>query len=494
MAMVQNGHNRESISSRIWGELLRVLHPLMAKIIVTVGVLVEFSTVCFAQTSVSGNSATSCAVAYHGKTHFIRLQETNKEIGRVEYSKTLGKYVSFAHFPFHIPYAHRRRVKEFLAELTENTGLPGRYYIDMSCGEFGYYELADSPVWNPRDVYKMWPEIFRIISINARISTVMKTIRMFPLAERTHGDLNKMGELHGSDRDPGEFSFDSFSVEDDLRPPVPAKKEQPVVIDREKINTDVEKLLANTKFPCRAELKKAVGKRDMEAVSMIAGRADLSEEARRICALYTAVYGDRSAEENFRLAKKNFMAWKPEIMMAYLQQAVKAEHPEAEHFLGQYLYRFDQGTPEEIFGLFQRAYKHGYADAEASLARCLWFGFGTKKDQRKAFEMAKNYLAKVKDPNWGCLHSIAKTVAGLGYLKFDKNKEKGLKFIHDPVTVQGVFAADCVSFYGLYGVPQSFCDHELDGGLEPHWTHLDVLTEGFPSKRDQKIIGILDYQ
>ena len=74
----------------------------------------------------------------------------------------------------------------------------------------------------------------------------------------------------------------------------------------------------------------------MKAISAIAGRADLSEEARRICIFYSAVYGDRSAEENFRLAKKNFMAWKPE-MMIYLQKAVKAEHPEAEHFLGQYL-------------------------------------------------------------------------------------------------------------------------------------------------------------
>jgi|GEM_PF-5373594 len=185
----------------------------MVKNILISIIFTTVSMVCSAETSVSGNRAASCAVAYHGKTHFIRLQGTNREIGRVEYSKSLGKYVSFAHFPFRIPYAHRRKVKEFLAELTGTAGWQGRYYIDMSSGEFGYCELVDLPVWNPRDVYKMWPEIFRIISINARVSTVMKTVRMFPLAERTHGDLNKMRELHGSDRDPGEFSFDTFSVE-----------------------------------------------------------------------------------------------------------------------------------------------------------------------------------------------------------------------------------------------------------------------------------------
>ena len=139
---------------------------------------------------------------------------------------------------------------------------------------------------------------------------------------------------------------------------------------------------------------------------------------------------------------------------------------EAEHFLGQYLYRFDLGTPEEIFNLFKRAYTHGNANAEASLARCYWFGFGTKSDKKKAFEMAKSYLRKTKDPGWSdCFFSIAQTIAGLGYLRFDKNKEKGLKLISATTTVLGVIVVESVYFYGLYGIPQSYGDHDFEGGL-----------------------------
>ena len=67
-------------------------------------------------------------------------------------------------------------------------------------------------------------------------------------------------------------------------------------------------------------------------------------------------------------------------------------------------------------------------------------------------------------------------------------------YTHDSVTIQRVIAADCVYIYGLYGIPQSLGEHELEGGLQPHWAHLDVLTEGFRSKRDEKIIAILEYQ
>ena len=58
----------------------------MVKNILISIIFTTVSMVCSAETSVSGNRAASCAVAYHGKTHFIRLQGTNREIGRVEYN------------------------------------------------------------------------------------------------------------------------------------------------------------------------------------------------------------------------------------------------------------------------------------------------------------------------------------------------------------------------------------------------------------------------
>ena len=457
-------------------------------------IFITVSTVCFAQTPALAGDVKKYNVIRHDKNYFIRLQNNN-DIGRVEYNETLKKYVSFAFFPFHIPYSHRRTVREFLAELTKTTKLPGRYYIDMSCGEFGYYELSSTPVWNPRDVYKIWPEIYRIISTNARVSTVLKTIHIFPLSERTHGDLTKMKEIKDIDKNPGEFDYDSFSVEEDLLRPVPAKTTLSVTVDIKKINADFVRLLTNSKFPHHADLKKAAEKRDTETILQIADKLDSKSDEYKICILYAAIYGQKSAKENFASAERWFYKWEPELMMSYLQKAVEARLPEAEHFLGQYLYRFDLGTPEEIFNLWQRAYKGGEFDAGASLARYYWFGFGTERNQRKAFEIAKQYLAKVKEPAGdSCFYSIAKTIAGLGYLKFDKNKEKGLKLIHDPTTVQGVIAADCVYFYGLYGVPQSLGTHELEGGLQPHWAHLDVMEEGFRSKRDEKIIAIFEYQ
>ena len=61
--------------------------------------------------------------------------------------------------------------------------------------------------------------------------------------------------------------------------------------------------------------------------------------------------------------------------------------------------------------------------------------------------------------------------------------------IHDSVTIQRVIAADCVYIYGVYGIPQSLGEHELEGGLHPHWAHSDVLTEGFRIVGGVKKIG-----
>ena len=265
------------------------------------------------------------------------------------------------------------------------------------------------------------------------------------------------------------------------------------VIDRKKITADFEKLLKNPRTPHRAKLQQAAQKRDMEAIYRIASGMAPGSDDSLICFFYAADNGHIGAA--FRAAVHLFCQWEPELMMQYLRKAVDAKHAEAQHFLAHYLYRFDQGTPEEIFNLYQRSAKQGFADAEASLARCYWFGFGTARNRKKGFEIAKSYLAKTKKPDESCcFESIARTIAGMGYLKFEKNMVKGLKLINDPVTVQGNIAANTVYFYGLYGVPQSFGEHKLEGGLQPHWAHLDVLEEGFPSKRDEKIIRILKYQ
>ena len=467
----------------------------MQKHIAAIVFFVVIANVCFAKAPVIYGDMKHCKVVRFDDMYIIKLQGTTQNIGRIEYSKRLKKYVSFACFPFRVPYSHRRAVKEFLSELNKRNELPGRYYIDMSNGEFGYFELSDVPMWNPRDVYKLWPEIFRIVSFNTRVSTVLQTIRMFPLKERTQGDLSKMKEFNSANCSPGEFDYDTFCVEDDFLPPQPEENVPSAVVDRKKIDADFAKLLGNTKAAYHAELKKAVEKQDMEKILQIVERYKLKNAEHRICVLYAAIHGKKSGKENFESAKKWFNEWKPELMMPYLQNAVKAEVPAAEHFMAQFLYRFDLGSPKEIFALFQKSYAHGYEDAEASLARCYWFGFGTARDQKKAFEMAKRYLSKIKNPDADdCFVSTAKTVAGLGYLKLDRNREKGLKLINDPETVQGTLIANTVYFYGLFGVPQSYGKHELGGGLQPHWTHLDVLMEGFPSKRDNEMIRILKYQ
>ena len=75
---------------------------------------------------------------------FIKVKGLKENIGHVKYYKKLRKYVSFTYFPYRVPYAHRRTVREFQAEITKKSGLPGRYYIDMSSGLCGYYELSDT--------------------------------------------------------------------------------------------------------------------------------------------------------------------------------------------------------------------------------------------------------------------------------------------------------------------------------------------------------------
>ena len=465
----------------------------MLKKSVIVFLLCFVSIVCLAEVFVSGKNTQACKVTLQQDAACsVKVKGMKEQIGYVEYNKKLRKYVSVAYFPSGVPYAFRRTVREFLTEVTGKSSLPGKYFIDMSNGVCGYYELSDTAVWQPRDIYKLWPEIFRIVSINARVSTVLKTVEMFPLSERTQGDLTKMKAFKVRDFNPGEFDYDMFSVEQELMPSAPEKVPS-FTIDKKKIKADFEKLLADKKFLYHVELKNAAVKRDMETVCRIAARKDVAEKEGNVCRLYAAVNGH--AKINFKLAKDYFMIWRPEKMMPFLRKAVELKLPEAEHFLGQYLYRFDLGTPEEIFHLWKRAYKGGYIDAEASLARCYWFGFGTKRNQKKAFVMAKKYLSKIKKLSEDdCFHSIAKTVAGLGYLKFDKNKEKGLKLINDPVTEQGVMVANSVYWYGLYGVPQSYGEHCLGGGLQPHWAHLDVLFAGYRSNRDKKMLRILEYQ
>lgn len=467
----------------------------MLKSVFAIFVFAAITTAGFAQDLVLYGNIKNCKVTRFDKKYFIKLQKNNADIGKVEYNERLKKYVSFAFFPFQIPYSHRRAAREFLSELTKTTKHPGRYYIDMSNGEFGYYELMESPTWNPRDVYTLWPEMFRLVSTNARLSTIMKTIQIFPLAERTHGDLSKMTDIDDSDIDPREFEYDVFSVTEDLQLEETASKKYIFTIDRKKFTADFEKLLRDAKFQYHSELKKAVEWQDLKTIFKIAMQFNFDAPEYMLCLYYAANLGHPGA--NFELAKTIFYYhdYKIEAFIPYLQKAVDAKFAEAEHFLGQYLYRFDKGTPEEIFNLFERAHTHGHTDAEASLARCYWFGFGTERNQKKAFELAKIYLSKWKEPDSDdCFFSIAQTIAGLGYLKFDKNKEKGLKLINAPSTVLGVIAADCVYYYGLYGVPQTYGQHELDGGLQPHWAHLDVMYEGFKSKRDEKIIAIFEYQ
>ena len=466
----------------------------MLKSVFTIVVFAAVTTAVFAQNLVLSGDVKNCKITSYDKKYFIKLQNNN-DIGRVEYNETLKKYVSFAFLPFHIPYSFRRTAREFLSELTKNTKLPGRYYINMSNGEVGYYELADTPVWQPRDVYKLWPEMFRLVGTNARVSTMLKTIRLFPLEERTQGDLSKMTDFTESHIDPGEFEYDDFYVTKDLQIKEPPSKKCIFTIDRKKFAADFEKLRSDTKFEYHAELKKAVEKQDMETIFQIATKFRFDANEYMLCLYYAASHGHAGA--NFELAKNIFYHRDPQIeaFMPYLQKAADAGFAEAEHFLGQYLYRFDLGTPEEIFNLFKRAYTHGNANAEASLARCYWFGFGTKIDKKKAFEIAKSYLRKTKDPGWSdCFFSIAQTIAGLGYLRFDKNKEKGLKLISATTTVLGVIVVESVYFYGLYGIPQSYGDHDFEGGLEPHCSHLDIMYEGFRSGRDEKIIAIFEYQ
>jgi len=327
----------------------------MLKSVFTLFVFAAVTTAGFAQDLMLSGDVKNCKVTSYDKNYFIKLQTNNADIGRIEYNKRLKKYVSFAFFPFRIPYSHRLAAREFLSELTKTNKHPGRYYIDMSSGEFGYYELTDTPEWHPRDVYKLWPEIFRLVSTNARLSTIMKTIQMFPLSERTHGDLTQMKEIKNNGRNPGEFEYDMFSVEEDLRLAEPQQKTLAFTIDKKKIVADFEKLLADKKFPYHVELKNAAAKRDIEAICKIAEQPGISTEAKDTCLFYAAVNGH--TQTNFKIAKKYFLVWKPEMMMPFLQKAVEGKLPEAEHFLGQYLYRFDQGTPEEIFRLWARHIK-----------------------------------------------------------------------------------------------------------------------------------------
>lgn len=195
----------------------------MLKSVFTIVVFAAVTTAVFAQNLVLSGDVKNCKITSYDKKYFIKLQNNN-DIGRVEYNETLKKYVSFAFFPFHIPYSFRRTAREFLSELTKNTKLPGRYYINMSNGEVGYYELADTPVWQPRDVYKLWPEMFRLVGTNARVSTMLKTIRLFPLEERTQGDLSKMTDFTESHIDPGEFEYDDFYVTKDLQIKAPLQR------------------------------------------------------------------------------------------------------------------------------------------------------------------------------------------------------------------------------------------------------------------------------
>ena len=210
----------------------------------------------YANTVVSEKNIKSCYVPYQNKTHFIKLHETNEIIGRVEYNSRLKKYVSFAFFPFQIQYQRRRAVQNFLAELTKySVGIRGKYYIDMSSGEVGYYEITATPQWLPRELYKIWPEISRIVKDCARTSTVMKTIQMFPLKDRTHGNLSLMKEIEYSDLDPGEFVEPGYSVEEELELPEKFEKKHDAVIDRKKIMTDFNRLIADDRLPDRILLR-----------------------------------------------------------------------------------------------------------------------------------------------------------------------------------------------------------------------------------------------
>ena len=463
----------------------------MLKNFVIVCLLFAAAAAGFARTVVSGKNVQACRVSCNDGISYIKLKENGKSIGTVAYSKELKKYVSYAYLPFSVPYSHRRVVREFLTELSRSSRLPGKYYIDMSDGLCGYYELSDKPVWQPRDIFKLWPEIYRIVKNNTRLSTVLDTVKLFPLSERTCGDLAQMPEFKPSAGDPGEFMYDQFCVEEALF--ASAEKKPEFVIDAKKITDDFHKLLSGPRRAQFSRIKQAAEKQDFEQIYQLSIQFNNGDDC-NVCLDYAALNGH--AKANFYLAVRLFNSWQPEKMMPYLKKAVSAGNADAENFLGHYLYRFDKGTPREIFELFQKAYKHGSPESMASLAHCYWFGFGTERNQKKAFELAKKYLSGKFNPAYDCdfFDSAARTIAGLGYLKFEKNRQKGLKHLQDPDTVPGSVAGNCVYLYGLYGVPQSFGKHDLNLSLAPHWAHMDVFNGSFASKRDAELLRLTDYQ
>lgn len=488
----------------------RRIYNMLKKIFALIFVCSVVVMDCFAEDSIPNSYSNFCEIEYKwSETFFIHLKENKKLIGRVEYNKDLKKYVSFAFFPFEIQYPMRRAVREFLIELTKYTkDLPGKYYIDMCSGEVGYYEVMDTPKWQPRDVYNIWPEIFRIVHNCTRTSTVMKTIQMFPPKERTHGDLTKMKKIKTSDSDysdevdligPGYSVKEGFTQIDEPDNNIWEFPTEEIVIDHEKIKADFLSLLNNTLSPYYQRLKQAWLSQDIEKIFQIAStmkQEDFKEQ--EICFRYAAICGH--AQANYRVAENLFFQdWRGGEMLVYLRKAVEQEYPEAEFFLAQFLDRFEQGTPQEVFELFQRAVKHGYQYAEPALARCYWFGFGTKRNREKAFEMAKAYLEKYPEVHEkysldGWADSIAKMVAGLGYLKFTNEKTKGLQLLEDPQTELGYIVLNCVHFYGLYGVPQGLDLFPYVYNLQEHSYPHKIIFEDYQSKREFKLKQILEYQ
>ena len=81
----------------------------MLKSVFTLFVFAAVTTAGFAQDLMLSGDVKNCKVTGYDKNYFIKLQTNNADIGRIEYNKRLKKYVSFAFFPFRIPYSHRKQ-------------------------------------------------------------------------------------------------------------------------------------------------------------------------------------------------------------------------------------------------------------------------------------------------------------------------------------------------------------------------------------------------
>lgn len=298
----------------------------------------KFFTVIFMAAAIALTAAPlelehrNCASELIMENQTVRLKKSNAVVGYIQ------ENFVYTCFPFIVPSLAHNAVNEFINHL--NGFLPdGGHYVFYSDGRCGFAEpipagMSDDEalqkLWNKCQLYKLYPEISRLSTMNVPFELALYTVKTYPPEQRTPAALDDIQALANWENELlGCMPPEDFKVRE--------VKLKPLDFNGKSVDEDVKNI--------RQKLNDAI---------IYAGSVDLAV----IYATLGSAKGD--AYSQYRLA------W---LMEEKLEQ-----------------------DPEVIFQLYKSAVSKNCLEAIPYLARCYWFGTGTPVDRRKAFEMAAEYL------------------------------------------------------------------------------------------------------